>query len=58
MIAGLCDARTIARRIKAMESWLKNPELLEADDEYAEIIEIDLNEIEEPLRLARTIQMM
>ena len=34
-----------------MEVWLQNPELLEADAdaEYAEIIEIDLNEIREPL---------
>ncbi len=34
-----------------MEKWLANPELLEpdADAEYAEIIEIDLNEITEPL---------
>ena len=48
---GYGDARTIARRIKAMESWLADPELMEADDdaEYAEIIEIDLNEIREPL---------
>ena len=52
MIAdGYGDARTIARRIKAMEAWLENPGLLEADvdAEYAEIIEIDLNEIKEPL---------
>jgi aconitate hydratase 2/2-methylisocitrate dehydratase len=52
MIAdGYGDARTIARRIKAMEAWLENPELMEADAdaEYAEIIEIDLNEIKEPL---------
>ena len=48
---GYADARTIERRIKAMEAWLANPELLEADSdaEYAEIIEIDLNEITEPL---------
>jgi aconitate hydratase 2/2-methylisocitrate dehydratase len=34
-----------------MEEWIKNPELLEpdADAEYAEVIEIDLNEITEPL---------
>jgi aconitate hydratase 2/2-methylisocitrate dehydratase len=34
-----------------MESWLQNPQLMEpdADAEYAEIIEIDLNEIKEPL---------
>lgn len=52
MIAeGYGDARTLTRRIHAMESWLANPELLEpdADAEYAEIIEIDLDEIREPL---------
>ena len=52
MIAdGYGDARTIARRIKAMESWLADPELMEADAdaEYTEIIEIDLNDIREPL---------
>ncbi len=48
---GYSDARTIGRRIEEMENWLKNPELLEADAdaEYAEIIEIDLNEIKEPI---------
>ena len=52
MIAnGYQDARTLERRIKAMEDWLADPQLLEpdADAEYAEIIEIDLNEIKEPL---------
>ncbi len=52
MIAnGYGDARTLDRRIKAMEEWLANPTLLEpdADAEYAEVIEIDLNEIKEPL---------
>jgi aconitate hydratase 2 / 2-methylisocitrate dehydratase len=52
MIAnGYGDPRTLQRRIDAMEAWLANPELLEADAdaEYAEIIEIDLNEIKEPL---------
>jgi aconitate hydratase 2/2-methylisocitrate dehydratase len=45
------DARTLQRRIDAMEAWLANPSLLEPDEnaEYAEIIEIDLNEIKEPL---------
>jgi len=45
------DKRTLARRIAAMEEWLKNPTLLEPDKdaEYAEIIEIDLAEIKEPL---------
>ena len=52
MIAnGYQDQRTMQRRIDAMESWLKDPQLLEpdADAEYAEVIEIDLNEIKEPL---------
>lgn len=45
------DKRTLSRRIEAMEAWLANPELLErdADAEYAEIIEIDLADIKEPL---------
>jgi aconitate hydratase 2/2-methylisocitrate dehydratase len=52
MIAGgYGDARTISRRIAAMEDWLANPVLLEpdVDAEYAEIIEIDLDQIKEPL---------
>jgi len=52
MIAnGYEDKRTLQRRIDAMEAWLKDPQLLEpdADAEYAEIIEIDLNEIKEPI---------
>ena len=48
---GYGDARTMDRRVKAMEAWLANPVLMEADKdaEYAEIIEIDLNTITEPL---------
>ena len=48
---GYGDARTIGRRIESMDAWLANPVLMEpdADAEYAEIIEIDLNEIKEPL---------
>ena len=52
MIAnGYADRRTLERRIRAMEAWLANPTLLEADQdaEYAEVIEIDLNEIHEPI---------
>ena len=52
MIAsGYGDAKTLERRAQGMEEWILNPELLEADKdaEYAEIIEIDLNEIKEPL---------
>ncbi len=45
------DARTLQRRIDSMKAWLADPQLLErdADAEYAEVIEIDLNEIKEPL---------
>ncbi len=52
MIAqGYADARTITRRIQAMEAWLANPQLLQADKdaEYTEVIEIDLSEIKEPI---------
>ena len=52
MIAsGYGDAKTLERRAQAMEEWIENPELLEPDEnaDYAEIIEIDLNEITEPL---------
>ncbi len=52
MIArGYSDARTLARRIKAMEAWLENPVLMEADAdaEYAAVIEINLDEITEPI---------
>ncbi|RYV01017.1 bifunctional aconitate hydratase 2/2-methylisocitrate dehydratase [Shewanella sp. OPT22] len=51
---GYGDRRTIERRITAMEEWIANPELMEADSdaEYAEIIEIDLNDIKEPILCA------
>ncbi|MFM7393863.1 MAG: bifunctional aconitate hydratase 2/2-methylisocitrate dehydratase [Cyanobium sp.] len=52
MIArGYSDARTLARRIKAMEEWLANPVLMEADAdaEYAAVIEINLDAITEPI---------
>ena len=52
MIAsGYGDQKTLERRAQAMEQWILKPELLEADEnaEYAEIIEIDLNQIKEPL---------
>ncbi len=51
---GYGDRRTIERRITAMEEWLANPELMEADADaqYAEVIEIDLNEIKEPILCA------
>lgn len=48
---GYHDERTIMRRVAKMEEWLANPVLMEADSdaEYVEIIEIDLNEIKEPI---------
>ncbi|WP_300449750.1 bifunctional aconitate hydratase 2/2-methylisocitrate dehydratase [Accumulibacter sp.] len=52
MIAnGYQDARTLGRRIKAMEAWIAKPELLRADADasYAAVIEIDLADVTEPL---------
>jgi len=48
---GYGDPRTLERRASEMEAWLSNPQLLEADQdaEYKEIIEIDLDQITEPL---------
>ena len=48
---GYEDEKTLERRAQAMEAWLENPVLMEADDdaEYAAVLEIDLNEIKEPL---------
>ena len=48
---GYEDKRTLERRILSMQEWLKNPELIspDADAEYAEIIEIDMNEIKQPI---------
>jgi aconitate hydratase 2/2-methylisocitrate dehydratase len=52
MIAdGYKDKRSLERRIQAVEAWLANPQLLQADAdaEYAHVIEIDMNEIKEPI---------
>ncbi len=52
MIArGYQDARTLARRIKAMNNWLDNPQLMNADSNanYKDIIDIDLDKITEPI---------
>jgi len=48
---GYGDARTINRRIEQMQAWIAEPELMapDADAEYFEVIEIDLNEIKEPI---------
>ncbi|SER72689.1 aconitase [Halopseudomonas bauzanensis] len=55
MIAeGYDDARTLERRAQAMEAWLDNPELMQADAdaEYAAVIEIDLADVKEPILCA------
>ncbi|MBI3367587.1 MAG: bifunctional aconitate hydratase 2/2-methylisocitrate dehydratase, partial [Burkholderiales bacterium] len=52
MIAdGYADKRTLERRIKAVEAWMADPQLLKADKdaEYAAVIEIDLAELKEPV---------
>lgn len=52
MIAdGYGDPRTLERRAQKMEEWLANPSLMkgDADAEYAAVIEIDLNELKEPV---------
>ncbi len=48
---GYGDARTILRRVAKMEQWLADPVLMkaDADAEYAEIIEVDLDQITEPI---------
>lgn len=48
---GYGEARTLERRARKMEEWLANPVLLEADAdaEYFETIEVDLDQIKEPL---------
>ena len=49
--AGYQDATTLQRRADKMKAWIANPKLLKADAnaQYAEVIEIDLNEIKEPI---------
>jgi aconitate hydratase 2 / 2-methylisocitrate dehydratase len=52
MIAeGYQDPRSLQRRVKAMEAWLADPQLLkaDADAEYAAVIEIDLADVHEPI---------
>nr|WP_226930415.1 bifunctional aconitate hydratase 2/2-methylisocitrate dehydratase [Stutzerimonas chloritidismutans] len=51
---GYGDARTLERRAQAMEAWVADPKLLEADKdaEYAAVIEIDLAEVKEPVLCA------
>jgi aconitate hydratase 2/2-methylisocitrate dehydratase len=52
MIAeGYGDARTLERRARKMEEWLAEPSLMraDADAEYAAVIEINLDEVLEPI---------
>ncbi|RLE32774.1 MAG: aconitate hydratase B, partial [Acidobacteria bacterium] len=48
---GYGDGKTLERRIEAMEEWLADPHLMQRDDnaDFAEIIEIDLSAIDEPI---------
>jgi aconitate hydratase 2/2-methylisocitrate dehydratase len=48
---GYGDVRTLERRARKMEEWLAKPTLMQADAdaEYAEVLEIDLAEINEPI---------
>src|SRR5450631_1163809 len=48
---GYQEKKTLLKRIKAVEKWLKNPTLLKADKkaEYAAVIEINLKDIKEPI---------
>ncbi len=49
--AGYEDSTTLKRRAEKMRAWIENPQLLKADKDakYAAVIEIDLNEITEPI---------
>ncbi|MGM0541633.1 MAG: bifunctional aconitate hydratase 2/2-methylisocitrate dehydratase [Pseudomonadota bacterium] len=49
--SGYADARTLLRRRDEMQAWINNPQLLssDADADYAAVIEIDLNQIKEPI---------
>ena len=51
---GYGDPRTLERRASKMEEWLANPTMMRADAsaEYAEVIEIDLSDIKEPILCA------
>jgi len=51
---GYGDERTLARRIEKMQEWLDNPSLLsaDADAEYTEVIEIDMDNLKEPVLCA------
>ncbi|NOR58705.1 MAG: bifunctional aconitate hydratase 2/2-methylisocitrate dehydratase, partial [Sulfurimonas sp.] len=48
---GYEDSATLQRRADKMKAWVANPELMEADSdaEYAAVIEIDMDQIKEPI---------
>lgn len=48
---GYSHVGTIQKRIDAVKEWLKNPKLMERDEnaEYAQVIEIDLADVKEPI---------
>lgn len=48
---GYGDSKALSSRIEAMEAWLSSPDLIEADSdaEYAEVIDIDMTEITQPI---------
>ncbi len=48
---GYQDSRTLMRRVAKMEEWLADPQLMSADEnaEYVDTIEVNLNEIKEPI---------
>ncbi len=48
---GYQDSRTLQRRVDQMRAWLARPELLkpDADAEYAYVLEIDLDQVKEPV---------
>jgi aconitate hydratase 2/2-methylisocitrate dehydratase len=48
---GYGDADTLQQRIDGVKEWIANGELMSADEnaDYAAVIEIDLNEVKEPI---------
>ncbi len=51
IIEGYSDAETLQNRVNECKEWLKNPQLLDRDEnaEYSAIVEINLSEITEPI---------
>lgn len=48
---GYKDAQTIQNRVDVLKDWLKNPVLMERDEnaKYATVLEMDLSQIHEPI---------